>query len=221
MTGARNRSKLAASLAQDSPPGKIWVYNNSAIQMLSEVLQGATGVEPKDFARTKLFGPIGMDHSRMTTDAAGNTATFMGLRSTCEDLARFGLLMLRHGSWKGEQVVPAAWVAAATGRPSQPLNASYGYLFWLNRKGRIPVEATQATKPGQTHQASHQGQMHPEAPADTFWALGLGDQIIQMDPGSDTVVVRIGPAQPPEGSGSFTDADTAPVLTEALTDGGH
>jgi CubicO group peptidase (beta-lactamase class C family) len=221
MTGAPDRSKLAESLAQDSPPGKIWVYNNSAIQVLSEVLQTATGTEPAAFAQTRLFAPIGMDHSVMTKDTNGNTSTFMGLHSTCEDMARFGLLMLRNGNWDGKQVVPANWVRQATGKPSQSLNASYGYLFWLNRKGRLPVEETQATHPGETKQASHVGQMQPDAPDDMFWALGLGDQIIQMDPGSDTVVVRMGPAKPKAGSTRFNEKYTARVVTEGLVKGSH
>lgn len=220
MTGAHDRDAFAGALAQDAPPGKVWVYNNSAIQMLSEVLRRATGEEAKDLAGRELFAPIGMDHSHMTTDGAGNTATFMGLQTTCEDLARFGLLMLRDGSWNGEQVVPADWVEQATGRPSQKLNASYGYLFWLNRKGRIPVENNQATKPGAVTQKSRVGQKVPGAPASMFWALGLGNQIVQMDPGSDTVVVRIGPGQPPEGSTGFNERNTARVVTDALTDDG-
>jgi hypothetical protein len=33
------------------------------------------------------------------------------------------------------------------------------------------------------------------APDDMFWALGLGNQIVQVDPGSKTVVVRLGTAE--------------------------
>ena len=220
MTGAHDRNAFAAALNQDAPPGKVWIYNNSAIQLLSPVLKQATGMEAKDYAEKELFGPIGMDQSHMTTDGSGHTSTFMGLQSTCEDLARFGVLMLRHGDWDGKQVVPAAWVKAATGAPSQKLNASYGYLFWLNRKGRMPDDNNQATKPGDVSQRSKVGQKVPGAPADMYWALGLGNQIVQMDPGSDTVVVRIGPGQPPAGSTNFTETNTSQVVTDALTDGG-
>ena len=101
---------------------------------------------PADYAASKLFEPIGMAHSEMTVDGAGRTLTFMGLHTTCEDLARFGYLFLRHGSWDGTQVVPEDWVEAATGGSSQDLNAAYGYLWWLNRKGRLvgPTQAVDA-----------------------------------------------------------------------------
>ncbi len=73
----------------------------------------------------------------MSTDAAGNTLTFMGLQTTCLDLARFGYLMLQGGTWDGEQVVSADFVEQATAVSSTELNAGYGYLFWLNHRGRI------------------------------------------------------------------------------------
>ena len=38
--------------------------------------------------------------------------------------------------------------------------------------------------------------MVPGAPASMYWALGLGNQLIQIDPGSRTVVVRLGAATP-------------------------
>jgi len=40
-----------------------------------------------------------MTHTTMTTDRAGNALMFEGIRSTCRDLARFGLLMLDRGAW--------------------------------------------------------------------------------------------------------------------------
>jgi hypothetical protein len=55
----------------------------------------------------------------MTRDTAGNTNMFFGLHSSCEDMARFGYLFLRHGTWNGHQIVRGDWVDAATGQPSR------------------------------------------------------------------------------------------------------
>jgi len=50
------------------------------------------------------------------------------------DLAKIGQLVLDHGNWKGTQVVPAEWIAAAT---SPQINGQllyfHGYQFWLGR----------------------------------------------------------------------------------------
>lgn len=137
----------------------------------------------------------------------------MGLSSTCRDMARFGVLLLNKGQWNGTEIIPAAYVDEATGRSSQTLNAGYGYLFWLNRKGRLasPLQPTTGEGGGDRPDA----QMVPGAPDDMFWALGLGNQIISMDPGSNTVVVRLGPVNVPKGAPQFTQSDAARVVTDA------
>jgi CubicO group peptidase (beta-lactamase class C family) len=159
--------------------------------------------------------PLGMAQSSMTADGAGNTLTFMGMQSTCPDLARFGHLMLNAGRWDGEQVVTAEWVSEATGAPSTELNAAYGYLWWLNREGPIGG-ATQAV--GADDDEAEEGQMVADAPEDMFWALGLGNQVVQVDPGSSTVVVRLGGASGPDDVSPFDTEAASRVVTEALVD---
>jgi hypothetical protein len=57
-----------------------------------------------------------------------------------------------------------------------------------------------------------------------YWALGFGGQVVQVDPGSDTVVVRLGAADElsaisgPGNAGGYGPADTAKVVTQALID---
>lgn len=208
---AEDRTALAVGLAQDAAPGTAWAYNNAAIQTLDAVLATATGEDPAAYAEQRVFAPLGMAHTEMSHDAAGRTTTFAGLRSTCQDLARFGHLFLRGGRWDGTQVVPEAWVESATGRPSQELNAGYGYLWWVNHPGPIagPLHITSEQS------AAADGQMAPGAPEDMYWARGLGGQVVQVDPGSDTVVVRLGPG---DRSSTYNQTDTARVVTEALVE---
>lgn len=212
--GARDKTAFSIALGQDAPPGTVWAYNNSAIQTLSAVLAAATGEDASAYAQEKLLGPIGMTDSVLKKDASGGSFTFMGLSSTCRDMARFGYLMLNHGNWDGRQIVSADWVEAATGHSSQELNAAYGYLWWLNRKG--PIASPLQPTTGEAGGDQPDGQLVPGAPDDMFFALGFGNQIIAVDPGSGTVVVRLGPARAPAGSGPFTQADAADVITDAL-----
>lgn len=170
---AEDKSAFAIGLDQQHPPGEQWEYNNSAIQVLEEVLQRATGQEVADYAQERLFEPLGMS-AEMRTDAAGNTLVFMGAQASCLDMARFGYLALNEGAWDGQQVVPAAWMAEATA-PSQEVNPRYGFLWWLYEEGTALVE------PGQ-----------PDPPA-AYAAIGLGGQIVLVIPEDDLVVVRLGP----------------------------
>ncbi|OPG05294.1 serine hydrolase [Microbispora sp. GKU 823] len=208
---AADRTGFAVGLAQDAAPGDVWAYNNSAIQTLDAVLTKATGQSPAAYAQERLFGPLGMSRSRMTLDGAGNTNMFSGLNSTCEDMARFGYLFLREGNWQGKQIVPRRWVEAATGRPSQKLNAAYGYLWWVNARGPVVDPLKPSTR--ERSSAAPRRRLVEGAPHDMYWALGFGGQVIQVDPGSDTVVVRLGRNVPRD---RYGPAEAAEVVTTAL-----
>ena len=217
LLGASDRTAFATGLGQSEQPGTKWTYNNAAVQTLEQVLQQATGEDVATFAEQRLFEPLGMTHTKMSRDRAGNPQLFEGIQSTCLDLARFGELILDGGTWHGKQIVSSSWIRQATGRSSSKLNAGYGYLWWLNRKGTLasPIAATsvggaksQTTKP--------KAQIVPGAPADMFWALGLGNQLIQIDPGTKTVVVRLGPPEPNPQPPTFGPAEASKVVTEAV-----
>lgn len=214
---AQDTTQFGIDLEQADEPGTTWNYNNSAIQTLDAVLEQATGEAPAAYAQERLLGPIGMDHSEMGHDPTGNTLIFMGLRSTCRDMARFGYLFLRHGAWDGEQIVPEDWVEEATGHPSQDLTAGYGLLWWLNRRGPVLGPLGAMGGPGAAGEDVQEGQMAQDAPEDMYWALGLGGQVISVDPGSETVVVRLGPPSM-GGAPGYGPGDAAQVVTEALTD---
>ena len=159
-----------------------------------------------------------MTHTALATDDAGNAQLFEGMRSTCRDMARFGVLMLNHGRWGGRQIVSSAWVARATGPPSTRLNAGYGYLWWLNHEGVIPsVTAATSLQAVENAKASARGRLVPGAPDSMYWALGLGNQVVQIDPGTRTVVVRLGTAVPIPIPPTFGPGEASKVVTEAVT----
>ena len=127
LLAAPDRTAFAIGLRQTAPPGTVWAYNNAAEQTLDRVLEKATHQNVVTFANQRIFEPLGMTHTTMATDKAGNAQLFEGIRSTCRDMARFGVLMLNHGRWGGKQIVSADWVKQSTGQSSTVLNAAYGY----------------------------------------------------------------------------------------------
>jgi CubicO group peptidase (beta-lactamase class C family) len=98
-------------------------------------------------------------------------------------MARFGLLMLAEGQWGGTPVMTDTAYFNAMITPSQDLNQSYGYLWWLNGQPSFMQPATQLVL---------NGPMVPEAPADMYAALGKNDQKIYVVPSEGLVVVRQG-----------------------------
>jgi CubicO group peptidase (beta-lactamase class C family) len=213
---APDRTAFAIGLTQSEPPGTVWAYNNSAIQTLQPILQRATRQDVVTFAKERLFEPLGMNHTTMATDPAGNAQMFQGVRSTCRDLARFGQLMLNQGRWGEAQIVSSEWVEAATGRPSTDLVANYGHLWWLNREGILASPAA-ATSLQDAESGARSGRIVLTSPDSMYWALGFGNQIVQIDPNSNTVVIRLGTAGQSQGL-TFGAADAARVVTEAVID---
>jgi CubicO group peptidase (beta-lactamase class C family) len=215
LLAARSRTRYAIGLPQQYAPGSAWAYNNAAIQVLEPVLEEATGMPVATFARTRLFEPLGMSHTEMITDRSDNAAmVFYGLRTTCLDLARFGSLFLGKGKVGGTRLLDKGYVKQAVGRSSTVHNAAYGYLWWLNRPGRLRGATDAVDAHGQPLRPVT-GQLAPYAPENVYAALGFGGQVLLVDPNSRTMVVRLGlPA--PAGEEGYGFGAAARVLTRAL-----
>jgi CubicO group peptidase (beta-lactamase class C family) len=144
---AADRTAFAISLGQSAPPATTWIYNNAAVQTLEQGLQGATGSNVAAFATQRLFKPLNMTHTTMGVDKAGNARMFEGIKSTCRDMARFGVLMLNKRKWGKERIASSSWVKQASGTTSTKLNAGYGYLWWLNHKGTLRLHSRPRASP--------------------------------------------------------------------------
>ncbi len=131
-------------LAQPVPfkPGTHFLYNTAATYVLSAIVQKVTGETVLDYLTPRLFEPLGIVKPTWGTSPQGITLGGYGLNLRTEDIARFGQMILQKGQWQGRQVVPAAWVAAATARqtsngsnPESDWDQGYGYQFWRSRHG--------------------------------------------------------------------------------------
>jgi Beta-lactamase len=126
---AGDKTAFVVGLEPENEPGSRWDYSNEGVQLLSPILDKAAGVPLQDYARDRLFRPLGMDQTRLQVDGNGHAWTYADAETTLRDFARLGEMMRNKGRWRSRQVVPEAWVDAST-RPS-PLNPVYGYLWWL------------------------------------------------------------------------------------------
>jgi CubicO group peptidase (beta-lactamase class C family) len=123
-------------------PGTHFLYNTSATYMLSAIVQKATGTTLLDYLKPRLFEPLGIEGPTWETSPQGVTVGGYGLSIRTEDIARFGQLYLHKGRWHDKQLVPAAWVEAATAlqtstgsNPQSDWEQGYGYQFWRCRHG--------------------------------------------------------------------------------------
>ncbi len=172
-------SAYAAAKPLESEPDAKWQYSSGTSNILSEVLRRK--MEKNDpyyfqFIYDRLFNRIGMYSAVMEPDASG---TFVGSSytlATALDWARFGLLYLQDGVWQGERILPVGWVDyTVTPTPKAP-RGRYGAHFWLN--AGAPQDPTDRP--------------WPNAPRDTFAALGYQGQNLIVIPSRQVVLVRLG-----------------------------
>jgi hypothetical protein len=125
-----DKNAFVVALPLSTEPGAQWSYSNEGVQLLSPILDRAAGEPIQDYARRRLFEPLGIMDTRLKVDQMGHAWTYADMETTPRDFARIGLLMLNRGSWGGRQIVSEGWVEQSIS-PSQDLNPHYGLLWWL------------------------------------------------------------------------------------------
>ncbi|RVU53833.1 serine hydrolase domain-containing protein [Anaerosphaera multitolerans] len=127
-------------------------YSDASAHLLSGILTRTIGLTAREFANENLFLPIGMNeipyekvesfklknmlYTQQKTwleDKQGLTVGGWGLTLTLRDMAKFGLLYLRKGYWKGESIISENWIEEST----KDYGNHYGYLWWLRDLGNI------------------------------------------------------------------------------------
>ena len=161
--------------------GSRWAYGN-VFQKLTEVVTKASNKGFESYFNEKLKDRIGMDGYWYFG------TIFTIYHSTARSMARFGLLALNMGQWQNEQIINETFFKESTS-PSQNINPSYGYLWWLNGQSNFMVPNSQN---------QYQGALVPNAPADMYAAMGAMDQRLYVIPSKKMVIVRMGQAADPD-----------------------
>jgi CubicO group peptidase (beta-lactamase class C family) len=129
---SQQRYVLARPMAD--PAGTRFHYNGGATAILAELLARRVGMPLQEYARLRLFEPLGIVDWEWMRDLRGRPLAFAGLRMRPRDLAKIGELILNHGRWNGRQIVPEAWIDASL-RPHADVGdgRQYGYQWWLGK----------------------------------------------------------------------------------------
>jgi CubicO group peptidase (beta-lactamase class C family) len=115
--------------------GNVFNYNSGNPHLLSAILTKLTGMSAWDYAKAKLFGPLGIRSSMWRSDPQGNSIGGFGLALQPRDMAKLGYLYLRNGRWEDQQIVPPAWFEKVS-HATVNMNASwepelrYSNFFW-------------------------------------------------------------------------------------------
>ncbi|QXI07563.1 beta-lactamase family protein [Pseudomonas tensinigenes] len=177
--GHRDMAAFTADHDIYAKPGEAFRYSSGDSNLLAAALKNIVGPQHyPDYPWTALFEPLGIRHAVWETDAAGTFVASSYAYLTARDLARVGLLMARDGRWSDRQLLPKDWVAfnlkPFSGYKAHQDEAVPGGQWWLNRP------ADSAASPW------------PDAPPDTFAALGHWGQALYVIPSEKLVIVRYG-----------------------------
>jgi len=161
-------------------PGTFWEYNDVRVNRLALSATRIWGESLADVLGREILEPIGAGRSwrwhgyrdaeisiadKQVPVVSGGGHWGGGLWISSRDLARVGVLYLRKGQWREEQLLSEDWITTAT-TPSQ-LNPTYGAMWWVNTEQKL----------------------WPSAPATSYAALGGGDNMLWIDPEHQLVVV--------------------------------
>jgi CubicO group peptidase (beta-lactamase class C family) len=160
-------------------PGTNYEYNDVRVNLLAYSLLQVWRKPLPVVLKEKIMDPIGASTTwrwygyensfenmdgQMMQSVSGGGHHGGGIFINTLDHARFGLLFLRNGKWKNQQLLSEKWITAAI-QPSTA-NKNYGYMWWLNTE-----------------------QQWKGISAKVYYAAGFGGNYIIIDKEHELVVV--------------------------------
>ena len=166
-----------ANLPLKYEPGTVFNYSSGNSNILSRVIRKTVGEQDyAAFPYTALFHKINAYSFLLEPDASGTYIGSSYSYATARDFARFGLLFLNNGVWKGEQILPDNWLVQTITPATADKRKHYGFQFWLNGLDKNDPA----------------GKWYPDVPDDMFFCDGYGGQGVYIIPSKKLVVVRLG-----------------------------
>lgn len=166
--------------------GDRWAYHNGPYLLLMDIIENASGQTLNAYTNNEIESTTGMSGTWLNLIV---TKTYY---SVARDMARFGLLIQNGGNWNGTPVLGDQNYMNEMRSPSQLLNPSYGYLWWLNGQSSYVLTGPTITIPGP---------VAPDAPIDVYAAAGADGQFISISPSNGLVMIRQGET----GTGAYTE----------------
>ncbi|MBV9734939.1 MAG: serine hydrolase [Acidisphaera sp.] len=125
------------SRSSDGPcAGRHFNYSNGEPDLVSAIITKLTGKLAEDYAREKLFEPLGITDWHWEREPEGLSIGDGMLTLLPRDMAKIGYLYLRHGQWEGKQLLPPGWAdvlshSLVTMHASYDPNQSYSNFMWV------------------------------------------------------------------------------------------
>lgn len=125
-----------------TPPGKVFDYKSGDTQLLTFILEKATGKTLGAYFYEKIWAKINTEHQGYWNldKENGDEKGYCCLYASARDFAKFSQLILNNGSWEGEQLISKEYLQNAL-FPAQQIteksgaeNKRYGWHWWYAKK---------------------------------------------------------------------------------------
>ncbi len=116
-------------------PGMAFNYSNGDAHLMSALLHKATGESLLDYAKSRLFAPLGIRLVNWNHDPQGHTIGSWSIGISARDMAKLGLLYMKDGEWEGKTIIPKGWIQESLVKRvilnhRDGLQGGYGYYWW-------------------------------------------------------------------------------------------
>ncbi len=130
-------------------PGTFFHYNNWDFNVLGTIFEQKSKTKLFEEFKRRIADPLQMEDFSVEDctyfrgshgDNVNTRFPAYPFRISARDLARFGLLYLRNGQWRGQQIVPAKWIRESWTPYSVYYGTKtlYGYTNWrMYLKGKL------------------------------------------------------------------------------------
>jgi len=205
-----NQLKQLSKLGFNHEPGTYHEYQSGTTALLGIAVERATGMDLGRYLEAKVWKPMGMEFPATWSldDKRHRSAKgYSGLNTTARDLAKIGRLYLNGGRWRGKQIVSEAWIKAST--TPDMTNDAYQYQWYGVEEPLDDEEGSTRYFPDSLAAATvadtlsadfvvvrpsqkNPGQWYINYAGNNFYAQGILNQFIYVDPDKDLIIVRQG-----------------------------
>ncbi|KUF45448.1 serine hydrolase [Myroides marinus] len=147
-------------------PGQEFIYKSGDTELLTMVLEKATGKPLSEYVSEYFWKPMGAENPalwQIDHKGDGVEKSYCCFTSNARDFARFGKLYRDKGMWNGQQILDSSFIEKSI-TPRFKNAPEYGYGWWL---------------------VNYRGQ-------DFFYMRGHLGQFVIVSPKDNVIIVRLG-----------------------------
>ena len=123
-----------------SSPGETFVYADINPLLIGLAIEEASGMSLKDYAKEKLFAPLGIQQYYWYTNGANQTGAAGNLYITALDFAKLGMLIINEGQWHKQQIIDPDYINLVINSKNTAISVSWPWvdsygMFWYKKAG--------------------------------------------------------------------------------------